>query len=389
MKLLLLTSRYPYSVDSGGLVKTRKIIEHLSGEFDLKIFTLNSEKNTINFFDNVTEIPLSKSKYNKNALNLFFSYLFNKPLSVYRNANDSSGHILNELLVWCDAILVDHFFMFQYVPGEFNKPIFLHQHNAEFKLWERTASKEKNPLKKALLHFESVRVKQYEKKICNIADVIFASPNDITELEGLGVSKQKFEITYHLGDDSMLRYEISKFDVLDNTIAFIGNLNWNPNRDGVFWFLNDIWPQILKKNKDAKFYIIGSIPEKEKHLISKYQSVIFCGFVEDLNTILEKVKVFVSPLRFGSGMKVKNITALYRGLPIVTTRIGAEGIYLENNYNSIICDDPDQFASSVNELLNNSLKCEMLAKNAKDTALDKYSWDKNLKKMSKAIYEKC
>ncbi|WP_272513507.1 glycosyltransferase family 4 protein [Providencia sp. PROV215] len=385
MKVLLLTPRYPYKVDGGGLLKTKKIIDFLSRYVDLKIVSLNTDLNNLACSDAHVEYPLKEQVYNPNALNLIKSYFKNTPLSIARNNSPPLYNDINSLINDADVIFVDHFIMYQYIPKSTNKKIILHQHNAEYKIWSRRANNEDNIIKRIILSFEALRVKKFEKKICGNANLIYSSPNDKDALINIGIPPEKIKITYHLGDDSLLQYPISKFDELNNDIVFLGNLFWEPNLDGLTWFLAHIWPLILDKTGNSKIYIIGNISDNIKNLLLESKNVVVCGFVDDLNTILSKCKVFISPLRFGSGMKVKNITALYKGMPIVTTSIGAEGIDLVNGVNAFIHDDPDSFSKAIIKLLDDPKLCQSMATNARNLAEKKYSWDKNLTKLLESI----
>lgn len=385
MKVLFLTPRYPYKVDGGGLLKTKRMIDFLSNNCEVKVVSLGLGNETKSEEVNRIEYPLPFEVYSPSLVNLFKSYIKNIPLSLVRNYSKNLSDEISLLIDWADVVFVDHFIMFQYMPKEINKRVVLHQHNAEFKIWERTADKERNFFKKFALYLESFRIKKFEKSICNQSDLIFAAPNDKLALSELGISPSKIKITYHLGDDGLLNYPISNFSTLNNDVVFLGNLSWNPNIDGIFWFLNEVWSKVLLSRPCSNIYIIGNVSCEIKEKLESFSNVKVCGFVDDLNDVLSHCKVFISPLRFGSGMKVKNITALYKGMPIVTTTIGAEGIDLEDGKNAYITDDPDVFSDSVLNLFDNPVQCEYMARSARELGLSKYSWDDNLKHIYKGI----
>ena len=88
-----------------------------------------------------------------------------------------------------------------------------------------------------------------------------------------------------------------------------------------------------------------------------------------------KCKVNIIPLRFGSGMKVKTINGLCRGIPMVSTSIGTEGLQVEHNKDILISDDVKQFGVYVAELLQDKAKWTRLAQASKITAAKFYTWD--------------
>lgn len=384
MNVLLLTPRYPHQQLGGGLVKTYKIIEYLSVEFNLKTFCLNVEITHENIDGDLIETPLPHNVYKPSIYNLLKSYVLNLPLSVVRN-RVSEPNVLSELLDWCDVILVDHFIMYQYVPLKIKKPIYLHQHNAEYIIWKRSLDAECNLIKKILLKMESIRVAKFEREICQRSKVVFASPNDIEQLLNLGLSPDKFSKTYHLGDDSLLNYAIPEFKYMESNITFLGNLSWGPNFDGIIWFLDEIWLDIINIKPDARLNIVGACDEEKESILRRYPNVIVHGFVHDLNVILSNTRVFISPLRYGSGMKVKNITAMYRGLPIVTTDIGAEGINLIDKESALIANDIEAFLNSVVLLLADDDLCVKLANFARNLAKTHYGWNSNMSNIVRVI----
>jgi len=133
-------------------------------------------------------------------------------------------------------------------------------------------------------------------------------------------------------------------------IMFVGGFAHSPNTDAMLWFVENIWPIIIESLPEVKLYIIGSkAPDEILALAS--DSVIVTGFVDDatLLSLYAKCKIVVAPLRYGAGIKGKIVDALYYGMPVVTTSIGAEGL-LDSDDIMIVQDKPKKFAASVIEL---------------------------------------
>lgn len=110
-------------------------------------------------------------------------------------------------------------------------------------------------------------------------------------------------------------------------ILFVGGFSHTPNVDAVKWFAGEIFPKIRANNPGIDFYIAGSnAPDEIKELDGN--GIIFKGFVTEaeLARLYASCRIVVVPLRYGAGVKGKVVEALYNGVPIVTTDIGAEGI---------------------------------------------------------------
>ncbi|KJR40985.1 glycosyl transferase family protein [Candidatus Magnetoovum chiemensis] len=132
-------------------------------------------------------------------------------------------------------------------------------------------------------------------------------------------------------------------------IMFIGGFQHPPNEDAMLYFIAEIFPLIKEKLKHVKLYIVGSNPTK-KLLSLNDTDIVVTGYVDDVTSYFQNVRVFVCPLRYGAGMKGKVGQSMSFGVPVVTTRIGAEGIGLEHGKTALIADDAKTFADHAAEL---------------------------------------
>ncbi|MGZ3807241.1 MAG: glycosyltransferase family 4 protein, partial [Bacteriovorax sp.] len=108
-------------------------------------------------------------------------------------------------------------------------------------------------------------------------------------------------------------------------------------------------------------------------------------FVDDLRPFYNEARVFVAPLRFGSGIKVKVINSLYRGLPTVTTSIGVEGLTTLNDQHICFGDNEITQFEMIEKLLNDKNYWGTISKQSRMLARDKYTWGHVLENLSKAI----
>lgn len=129
-------------------------------------------------------------------------------------------------------------------------------------------------------------------------------------------------------------------------LLFVGNYEHRPNVDAVVYFLDEIFPLILQKLPNVKFFVVGAnLPVEIIERSS--ETIIVKGFVPEIEQFLENCRIMVAPLRYGAGMKGKIGQALAFGLPTVTTTIGAEGMNLTNEKEILIADNAVEFASEV------------------------------------------
>ncbi len=166
-------------------------------------------------------------------------------------------------------------------------------------------------------------------------------------------------------------------------LLFIAGFVHPPNEDAVLWFVDDVLPLIHKELPEVDFYIIGSHPPKRViKLASKRVKAV--GYVEDVSRFFRNSRVFVAPLIYGAGAKGKVIHSMSYGLPVVTTKIGVEGLDLTDGYDVIIADEPSEFAMKVVELYRNETLWNKISKNSLESMKNKFSAeiaDKEFQKM--------
>ena len=145
-----------------------------------------------------------------------------------------------------------------------------------------------------------------------------------------------------------------KIDTSDRkNILFVGGFGHPPNEDAVLWFMKNVWKFIKGAIPECKFHIVGSKPtEKIKALAS--DDVIIEGYVDDnrLDEFYRNCKVAVVPLRYGAGVKGKVLEAMHKGIGLVSTRIGLEGLEDVDKYTKAY-NNARKFAAAVIELYNN------------------------------------
>jgi len=163
-------------------------------------------------------------------------------------------------------------------------------------------------------------------------------------------------------------------------IMFVGGFLHEPNVDAVKYFIKEILPNIKQKISNVKLFVVGSNPTEEiKQLSSDH--VIVTGFVKDLQPFYDKCRVMVAPLRYGAGIKGKVTQSLTKGMPLITTSIGGEGMNLIDGEHCMISETPKEFAQKTIQVYNDEKLWSKLSKNGMIVAQE-YSAEK-----AKACFE--
>lgn len=179
------------------------------------------------------------------------------------------------------------------------------------------------------------------------------------------------------------RIKFRKVTQKDKTVLFLGNMYFQPNHDAVDEIVNNIAPLVFEKNKNVNFRFVGDVPDVLKR---KYQSkrVIFQGRVEDINQVFKDVRVCIVPVTAGGGMRVKILTYMASGIPIISTKVATNGIHC-NRFISI-ANNPIEFADKVIEIMSDLPKSLNQGRQAYLEAVKNHSW-KEISKKSLFFYE--
>lgn len=238
------------------------------------------------------------------------------------------------------------------------------------------------PLKVYVVKNEIILLRKYELEIAGQCDrtVLVAQQEADALNQELGENKA-YAIPIGV-DVDYFSYRKNNFE--EEYIGFLGAMSVAHNENAVRHFILDILPDIVKERPRAKFLVIGGGASDD---LKKFESqhVHFTGRVEDVRDYLEKCKVFVCPMTFGSGIKTKNLEAMAIGLPIVTTSIGAENIDAENEKEWIVEDNPREFSRAVIKLLTDENLQSKMGEDASKFINANYTWNVTKKKFEELL----
>ena len=280
-----------------------------------------------------------------------------------------------------DVIIIEYPYLLINIPKELNAPVVLSQHNLEFSKLRKRAI-HVNFLKKIAMLHESQRLKKYERK--NIKNKIVSLYTFIST-ENKKIFENIFcaENTYLLPPGYNL-YSRDQSVYQEGKIVFVGAMNDLQNITAIEWFANKIFPTIIQKNKNVKLYIIGKDPDR-KILQLNSENIIVTGKVNSIDKQIVDAHLYILPLLFGDGVKIKTLEAFATGNIVISTSIGVEGTGFISNHEYLLADTEDEFIEKCNLVLSNRKKYEYLAINAMNKIQQLYSWDNIMEAYEKRI----
>jgi glycosyltransferase involved in cell wall biosynthesis len=164
-------------------------------------------------------------------------------------------------------------------------------------------------------------------------------------------------------------------EIESNTLLWIGGLNQLPNRQGITFFLEEVYPEIKERMPDVKLEIIGGgVTERVRRMANTDASIKFLGYVEDPLPRIQRASVFIVPILSGSGTRLKLLEAMATGKAIVTTSIGCEGIEGIDGTHFIVADTPKDFAKAIIKIIHDPALRTRLGNSARELTEKSYDW---------------
>jgi glycosyltransferase involved in cell wall biosynthesis len=219
-----------------------------------------------------------------------------------------------------------------------------------------------------------LRLFRYELKIVARADQVHTmSAEDGRYLSRFlpGIPKRTWVVPN--GVDTSY-YDDSEASEQRSGVLYVGNYQNLPNVDALEYFVEDIWPLVRLRDREARLSVVGANVDDRVRRFDGRDGITVVGAVPSLRPYYHSHRLIVAPIRAGSGTRLKILEAFAAGIPVISTSLGAEGIEVTNENDILIRDQPNEFAEAVVDLINDELRCRKLAENARRLASERYDW---------------
>jgi len=347
MRMLFLTHLVPYPAASGGAVVAGQTLESLArmGAVDVCAFIPWWRPVRVEQLRQVahrcTVLPLRRRK----TLYWLPLHMRGLPYYVFRDYSPEMERSVRRLLSRSyDLVIVDSLYMSPYVTNP-QQPIILQEHNVEWYLVESFVRLWREPWWRLVGKLEAGALRRYEVQYCARCDAVVAlSAEDRERLRQAGV-RTRIEVI-----PPSIEVKKGRPNASGRYILHVGTGHWPPAADGIRWFLRAVFPRIQRMVPGVEFWLAGA-PPADLSGTRVPDGVRVLGYVEDLEPVYQEAAVFVVPLRVGSGVRLKILHALARGLAVVSTAAGCEGLGLVDGVHGRIANSAEEFADAVVELL--------------------------------------
>jgi polysaccharide biosynthesis protein PslH len=384
MRVLWLKTDLLHPLDRGGRIRSYHMLREIAREHEVHYLALDDGSADDDARARAREyaarvelvpfrnVPKDSARF---AADLARNLLGRQPYAIDKYASPPLRQRVAQLAAAgaTDLVVADFLAMAPCVPSGLPVPTVLFQHNVEAEIWRRHAATGRDPVRRAYFRDQWRRMRRLESEACGAFDHVIAVSEHDAELmrRDYGAPSVSWVPT---GVD-VAYFAATARTPLPGRLLFLGSLDWMPNEDAIAHLLGEILPLVRSRAPDATLDLVGRKPRAAlRERAAAVPGVALHADVPDVRPHLGQCAVFVVPLRVGGGTRLKLYEAMAAGLPVVSTRVGAEGLPVRDGEHLIIADSAEAQADAIVALLHDPARAARLGAAAAEFVSSRFSW---------------
>ncbi|PLX00127.1 MAG: hypothetical protein C0593_01680 [Marinilabiliales bacterium] len=384
MKLLMLLSRVPWPVEKGDKLRAFHQLRCLSEEHEIHLFALTDRSDNREAEEKLSayckSITLYQTNYTTKAWNVVKAFFSGKPLQTGLFYSKGAKRELISLVkreqpdhLYCQLIRVAGLAEDIQIPSTVD-----YQDVMSVNMLRR---KKASPLlMKPVMALEYRRLLKYEQRVFEQFD-----NHTIISLPDRNLMPCKKRDRIHVVPNGVDYNYFSPVDEpTDVDVVFIGNMGYPPNIDASEFLANEILPLLKKVIPGVRIMLAGANPHaRVQNLEGK--DVIVTGWVDDIRDCYSRSKVFVAPMRIGTGLQNKLLEAMAMKKPCVTTDLANSALGAKENIEILVSDNAKAIAGHIITLLTDTEKAKSIAENGYNFVHRNFSWEETALQLSEIM----
>ena len=377
MKIFVLLPRIPYPLEKGDKLRAFNQIKQLAKHNEIVLCALNdnpkvSEQDAFHalqpYCQSISFIKINKAQILLGLVRAFFKglpmqcgYFYNRKAAKKVNALIAKHHpdiLFGQLLRTAEYIrhkdtpkAIDYQDIFSYGM----------KRRADIASW----------ITRPIFNMEYRRLKRYEADIFDDFDVrsIISEPDRVLfphpKRDEILIVPNGVDHDYFKPQEQEKRYDL----------VFTGNMSYPPNVNAVEYLSNEIMPLVWKTLPETTLYIAGASPDpKVKKAAS--QHIIISGWLDDIRTAYAQSRIFIAPMRIGTGLQNKLLEAMSMHLPAITSPLANASLGAKPDVEILVGSNAEEMAQHIITLLTDTQKAEQIAQAGYDFTNRVYDWGK-------------
>jgi glycosyltransferase involved in cell wall biosynthesis len=295
-------------------------------------------------------------------------------------SSEGSDVVAAALALRPDVVVADFPHSAVLLPPVVHVPSVMFTHNVETEIFERHAK-----ITSGLWHFvwkdQLRKMQRFEAAVLSRFDrVVAVSARDAEALRSRFGLRAVDTIDTGVDTDFFKPMQETKPAPAGDAgvVCFTGVMDSPANIDGVRFLMDEVWPLVRKERPAAQMIVIGRNPPAALVAAARSRGLpwVFTGYVEDVRPSMAEADVCVIPLRAGSGTRIKAFEALAMGKPLISTRLGVEGLQVEDGAHYLAADTATEFANALLRVLSDANLREDLARAGRLLMETRFSWSR-------------
>lgn len=376
MKILVVLSRFPYPLEKGDKLRAYHQIRCLAEHHDLYLAAMHDKPVSDDALNQLKpfckEIFLLENNNLKRCWNMGRAFFKGLPIQCGLFYNKTNARCLQQIV---DKVRPDHIYCQLFRMAEYVKDLSVRKtldyQDVFSKGMARRAENSKG-LVKWFFNMEHRRVARYEAEIFDNFDhktIITAVDRDLIphprrdEIAVVpnGVEFDKF--SYH---DEEKEYDL----------IFSGNMGYAPNVDAAEYLVREILPSLLVKFPRLRLVLCGATPAPRVQAL-RSEHVVVTGWVDSMAEWYAKSKIFIAPMRMGTGLQNKLLEAMSMSLPCITSPLAARPLVEAEQHDAVVsCSTTQDYVQAVSRLLTDEQAYRTLSASGYNYVHQFYDWEK-------------
>lgn len=365
MKVLWVTPKWTIPANDGARVASYKLLSNLKNHnIEIDYLALSHPEDQENKNQIIEEFGLTDAFFIKRRIpqSLFEKIIFYclqiflhplTPLTISSFKTREIKKYIEQILKQkeYDFIIADGLHCLGPLDNSFDQnKIIYRSHNVEADIWKKACIDTTNPFKKMTLFYQYFLMKNFEKKALFLSHLTLPiSEDDKIVFEEI-IPKSKMQVI----PIGMKFTKTPKKETISpkKQFLFLGRIDWPPNRDGLKWFLDKVYPNL--DLSQIHLHIAGSGNREWLKDYHHLQGITFHGYVDSIEDLYGGIDCSLIPIFYGSGTRIKVIEAYSFAKPIISTKMGALGSSLEAGKDYEECETVQEWSRALNNYNQNT-----------------------------------
>lgn len=364
LRVLFVAKRFPYPADTGGKIRTARLLEQLNKRLDITLISNVEHPKDDPYLADIGKLcarfePVAWQEAPRGSARFYARVIWRLasryPVSVAGDYSRPFAERIQKCLARerYDLVVCDFVQPSINLAERIGVPVLLFQHNVEAMIFERHALTATSAPLRWFWRSQWRKMEQFEREACErFAGVVAVSESDRALFAERFKARRTFAIPTAVDADY---FRPGVGPVSEGNVVFTGSMDWLPNEDAVLFFADEILPRVIARVPGATFTIVGRRPSARlKRRLAARSEITITGRVDDVRPYMERAATYVIPLRIGGGTRIKAYEAMAMAKPVVSTSIGIEGLPVRDGEHVVLAENAADFARVVVDLLTNS-----------------------------------